>query len=237
MRKSILAADASLDPEWVRNNKEGIDDLIKQIFTTVSASQQADAQDQVEPGHDEDDSHNLIINSLPTKPAQTSAAQNVSRKGDRVGTPQSKQELEDEEYARRISAEINAGARGRMTRGSSANGGGSSVPAAKKRKLGKSKVKSPSKIVDSDASASEGSDRGDDNEDGGDLRSRKKGTKRRRAKGDGDGGGAKGGFGKEFLLSEPLSSVCEGATQLSRPQVVKALWKYIKVSETRFTMS
>ena len=235
MRKSILAADASLDPEFVRSNKEGIDNLIKEIFSTVSASKQADGQYQVDQESQDEDRKGHSNKSQPPHPAQSSAAENAARDDDnRADTPHSKQELDDEEYARRVSAEINAGARGRTTRGSSANGAVSSASAAKRRKYAKSKVKSPSKIIDSDASASEGPDGYDDNddEDGGDSRSKKKGVKRRRTKGDGDGGGAKGGFGKEFLLSEPLSAVCEGAIQLSRPQVVKALWKYIKVSGT-----
>lgn len=256
VRKTILAADASLDPDWFRSNREGIDDLIKQIFRTVSASQQADdAQNQAErKSEDEEDDNGRTSGTTSQRPNPTqtlpTAAYPTPKEHHNHHTaniPHFKQELDDEEYARRVSAEINAGARGRMTRGGFANGanGGSSISsgptAAKKRKHGKFKVKSPSKIVDSGASASEGSDRDGYDEDqdaggGGDSRSKKRGTKRRRAKGDGGdggrGGGAKGGFGKEFLLSEPLSAVCEGATQLSRPQVVKALWKYIKVSET-----
>lgn len=39
-------------------------------------------------------------------------------------------------------------------------------------------------------------------------------------------GGARGGFAKEFTLSEPLSVVV-GVEKLSRPQVVKKLWEYI----------
>jgi len=41
------------------------------------------------------------------------------------------------------------------------------------------------------------------------------------------GGGAKGGFAKEFILSEPLAVVVQ-AERMSRPQVVKQLWAYIK---------
>jgi len=61
---------------------------------------------------------------------------------------------------------------------------------------------------------------GGESEDGG-----KK--KRGRKKSTGEGGGAKGGFSKEFTLSEPLAKVV-GAEKLSRPQVVKQLWHYIK---------
>jgi len=41
------------------------------------------------------------------------------------------------------------------------------------------------------------------------------------------GSGAKGGFAKEFALSEPLSALLQ-VDKLSRPQVVKQLWVYIK---------
>jgi len=38
---------------------------------------------------------------------------------------------------------------------------------------------------------------------------------------------AKGGFAKEYILSAPLSAVLE-VEKLSRPQVVKKLWEYIR---------
>ncbi|KZT23518.1 SWIB-domain-containing protein [Neolentinus lepideus HHB14362 ss-1] len=44
------------------------------------------------------------------------------------------------------------------------------------------------------------------------------------------GGGAKGGFAKEYTLSEPLAAVVD-AEKLSRPQLVKQLWIYIKANE------
>ncbi|KDQ55096.1 hypothetical protein JAAARDRAFT_37618 [Jaapia argillacea MUCL 33604] len=44
------------------------------------------------------------------------------------------------------------------------------------------------------------------------------------------GGGAKGGFAKEYGLSESLAAVV-GVDKLSRPQVVKQLWVYIKGNE------
>eukprot|EP00943_MAST-04B_sp_MAST-4B-sp1_P002059 g2059.t1 len=40
----------------------------------------------------------------------------------------------------------------------------------------------------------------------------------------------KGGLNKEMKLSNDLSAVCAGATKLSRSQVVKALWIYIKAN-------
>jgi len=44
------------------------------------------------------------------------------------------------------------------------------------------------------------------------------------------GGTAKGGFAKEFVLSDPLAAVLQ-FDRLSRPQVVKHLWVYIKGNE------
>jgi len=41
---------------------------------------------------------------------------------------------------------------------------------------------------------------------------------------------AKGGFQKEYSLSEPLAALM-GTSQLSRPQVVKRLWAHIKGNE------
>lgn len=51
--------------------------------------------------------------------------------------------------------------------------------------------------------------------------------KKRKSGGGKSGGGAKGGFAKEYSLSEPLAAVLN-VSQLSRPQVVKHLWEYIK---------
>jgi len=51
-------------------------------------------------------------------------------------------------------------------------------------------------------------------------------TKKRSA----NSSGAKGGFAKEFTLSEPLSALLQ-FDKLSRPQVVKHLWVYIKDRE------
>ncbi|EPQ55071.1 SWIB-domain-containing protein [Gloeophyllum trabeum ATCC 11539] len=51
------------------------------------------------------------------------------------------------------------------------------------------------------------------------------GTKKKRG-----GGGAKGGFAKEYALSEPLAAVVD-AEKMSRPQLVKQLWVYIKAND------
>lgn len=83
-----------------------------------------------------------------------------------------------------------------------ASNGTSATP--KKRKAKKSAA-----LVDSDAE-----DEGEDEDK----------PKKKRS------GGARGGFAKEYILSESLSVVV-GVDKLSRPQVVKRLWEYIRGHE------
>jgi len=113
--------------------------------------------------------------------------------------PRKKKPLTDEEYAKQLSSEING-----RTRSSRS---GASTP--KRNRGGKSKGSRrniSAATVDSD-------DDGDDSKVG----KRKKSS----------GGGARGGFSKEYVLSEPLAVVIQ-VERLSRPQVVKKLWEYIK---------
>ncbi|KAG1860810.1 hypothetical protein F4604DRAFT_1127966 [Suillus subluteus] len=72
----------------------------------------------------------------------------------------------------------------------------------------KRKTKKSAALVDSDAE-----DEGEDEK-----------PKKKRS------GGARGGFAKEYILSESLSVVV-GVDKLSRPQVVKRLWEYIRGHE------
>jgi len=131
---------------------------------------------------------------------------------------QSEQELADEEFARQLSAEINAS---RTTRGSA------SVFAAGKGKHKHerkgAKIKSPEKV----GADSDGGDNDQDDHGGKSLGSTKK---KRRKRENGEGGGAKGGFGKAYVLSQPLAELT-GHHMLSRPQVVKAMWDHIKAND------
>ncbi|KAF9526638.1 SWIB/MDM2 domain-containing protein [Crepidotus variabilis] len=113
-----------------------------------------------------------------------------------------KQEQADAELARKLSSEIN----GRSTRtgGKGRGGSGTNKKAARTKK-------SAATVNSDDDSANEG----------GKKKTRKKSS---------SGTGAKGGFAKEFSLSEPLSAVLQ-VDKLSRPQVVKHLWNYIKGRE------
>jgi len=108
--------------------------------------------------------------------------------------------LSDAELARKLSSEINGG---RPTRTGGKSRGGSGAAGRKGPRARKSAT-----TVDSD----------DDSDGNG---------KRKKSSG---GGTAKGGFAKEFTLSDPLAAVLQ-FDKLSRPQVVKHLWVYIKGNE------
>jgi len=103
-----------------------------------------------------------------------------------------------------LSSEINQ----RPSRGS--RNGVSKIAASRAPK----KKKSRAEIVDSE-------DDDDDDERGATKRRKSKSTKKKAP------GEAKGGFAKEMALSEPLAAVV-GVAYLSRPQVVKKIWEYIK---------
>ncbi|AEO67892.1 8687ac1b-4bde-48d6-a832-3bba10d64f39 [Thermothielavioides terrestris] len=113
-----------------------------------------------------------------------------------------KRESSTEDADARLAAELQAQenrlSRGRVTRGAGA-GNAKAKPKTIKKKKSAKRVRS-----DDDDSNAEDSD-------GGDKPKRKAG----------------GGFQKPFILSDPLAELC-GESQLSRPQVVQRLWKYIK---------
>jgi len=79
---------------------------------------------------------------------------------------------------------------------------GTSNATASSPKKGKRKSKKSAETVDSE-----------DEDDGGKVKKKKRNA-------------AKGGFAKEYTLSDPLSTLV-GVEKLSRPQVVKKLWEYI----------
>jgi len=108
--------------------------------------------------------------------------------------------LSDAELARKLSSEINS----RSTRTGGKSRGSSNTGGKKGGRTKKSAA-----TVNSD---------GDSDDNVTEKKSKK------------SSGGAKGGFAKEFLLSEPLAAVLQ-VDKLSRPQVVKQLWVYIKGNE------
>ncbi|KAJ3762464.1 SWIB/MDM2 domain-containing protein [Lentinula raphanica] len=116
----------------------------------------------------------------------------------------SQKEMSDAELARQLSSEINGRSSARRNTGKGRAGNGTP-------KRSKPRTKSATTV---------NSDDEDSGEEGG------KKTKKKRA----GGGAAKGGFAKEFTLSAPLAALLQ-VEKLSRPQVVKQLWVYIKENE------
>ncbi|KAL2268255.1 hypothetical protein VTJ83DRAFT_3101 [Remersonia thermophila] len=121
--------------------------------------------------------------------------------------PSKKQKREtsaSEEADARLAAELQA-QENRLSRGRVTRGAGAAASNKAKARAKTTTKRKSAKRVRSD----------DDSEvDEGDKPKRKAG----------------GGFQKPFTLSDPLAELC-GETQLSRPQVVKKLWDYIKAND------
>ncbi|KAK4229258.1 hypothetical protein QBC38DRAFT_119923 [Podospora fimiseda] len=112
-----------------------------------------------------------------------------------------KRESSSEDADARLAAELQA-QENRLSRGRVTRGAATSKPKSKASKPKPAKKKSNKRV------------RSDDDSDAGDAEEK---PKRK----------AGGGFQKPFNLSPALSELCY-ETQLSRPQVVKKLWDYIK---------
>lgn len=219
VRKQLSVQNPDLTDDWIRDNKAAIDVLIAKVFTQLQPlapeeqSEAGPSESNVSPedtedvedgddGHDDEDDMEMEEEEKK-RPAKK---------------PKKNKPLTDEEYAKQLSTEINGRTRSsrsgtsapKRTRGGKTKGSRRNISAA---------------TVDSD---------GDDDEG--------VGKKRKKPSG---GGGARGGFSKEYVLrylflyahikctcsdsffSEPLAIVIQ-VERLSRPQVVKKLWEYIK---------
>lgn len=208
VRRQLLELDPSLTPEFMKENREDVDAVIASVFEQVSGGQGGDTpSDGVEPAAEMD-----------SKPRKRKQEDDEDDEGDVTegSSPPAKKlkkasksgrELSDAELARKLSSEINS----RSTRtGAKARGG-----TASGRKG--FRAKKSAATVDSDEDSDAGTAK---------KTRRKKSTSTTAT----PRTGAKGGFAKEFALSEPLAAVLQ-VEKLSRPQVVKQLWVYIKGNE------
>ncbi|EAU91432.1 hypothetical protein CC1G_01921 [Coprinopsis cinerea okayama7 len=200
VRRQLLEIDSTLTPEYIKEHREELDTLISAVFEQVSAEQGANQEEeQDEETYSADESHTSRKRHHEDDGDEDHADDTSPPPKKAKKSAKGSQKLSDEELARKLSNEIN----GRTTRtGGKARG-------TKASKGGR--VRKSAATVDSG---------GESDED----EAPKKKSKRRSG---GGAGGAKGGFGKEFILSEPLSAVVQ-AEKMSRPQVVKQLWEYIK---------
>jgi upstream activation factor subunit UAF30 len=232
VRKQLLEVEPSLTQDFLKENKEAVDGVIASVFEAISAEmggiEAASQTPEEEPvrsksarkrkSREEDDFEDVVDEEVEEVGSITPPPKKA-KKGSKNG-----RELSDAELARQLSSEINGRSRRSGGRARASNG---SSP-----KKGSRKKKSAA-MVESD---------GDESDDDDTKRSKPK----KRA-----GGTAKGGFAKEYILrsvwasrnhlsrpifsyilafSEPLAAVLN-AEKLSRPQVVKHLWEYIKGHE------
>ncbi|KLO11105.1 SWIB-domain-containing protein [Schizopora paradoxa] len=210
VRKQLLKADASLSEEWMKINKEPVDALIASVFEEVSGAQPRDEQnggDYAGGASEERDWKENGSHQVGDDDDQEATDAGPSVQQAKPKKSKTKAELADEEYARQLSSEINGSQR--ASRSGKAPSGRPKKGASRTPKKDK---KSAERVIDSDADTDE-----------------EQGSAKKRAKKSGGGGGAKGGFQKEFMLSAPLATLLQ-QDRLSRPQVVKQLWVYIKAN-------
>lgn len=237
VRKLLSGGNPSLTDEWVRENKSELDNLIANVFTQlqppapeVSDEANEDAQSS-EAGPSEssftpqkrrkEETDDEEMNASPDE--EDSEVEETPKKRPAKKSKKAKI-LTDEEYAKQLSSELNG-----RTRSSRSGVTGPRKGRGVKGKTGKVRKQLSAATIDTDS------------EDGGNGAGA--GKKRKKRSGSGGGGTARGGFSKEYALrcvvpfsrirrnlndpSEPLAAVME-VDKLSRPQVVKKLWEYIK---------
>jgi len=208
VRRELSTLDPSLTQEFLKENKAEVDVVITRVYGRINTSRGEGSEELTAAPSN----HKYEENEELDEPEEDDSSPPVAKpkKGKKKGDA-----LTDAELARQLSSEINA----RSSRRSTGKGKANGTPK-------KSRSKKSAATVDSDDDESDGS--------GG----RKKKSKR--------GGGAKGGFAKEYTLrlvflfetlkpvltpsSTPLATLLQ-AEKMSRPQVVKQLWEYIKKNE------
>ncbi|KAJ7502933.1 hypothetical protein B0H11DRAFT_1798551 [Mycena galericulata] len=204
VRKQLQQIDPSLTPALLKEHREAVDIVIARVFEKVQGateSQDSEVEEPLAPPVSRKRRQSEDEGyATPTEDAADESPPPTKKAKQAV-----KRELSDAELARQLSSEIN----GRTRRSNGKPKATASNGHTKKRK---SKAKS-AEMVDTD----------DDSEPGDGKRPSKK-------KRTGEGGTARGGFAKPYLLSEPLAAVL-GVETMSRPQVVKQLWVYIKSND------
>ncbi|KAJ7928458.1 hypothetical protein B0H13DRAFT_1597378 [Mycena leptocephala] len=204
VRKQLQHIDPSLTTAFLKEHREAVDVVISRVFEKVQGaggSQDSEVEEPLAPMSRKRRQTPDDGYSVPQEEDATDVEDTPPPA--KKAKKAVKRELTDAELARQLSSEIN----GRARRSSGKPKPAVSNGTPKKRK---SKAKSAA-LVDTD----------DDSDSNEGKPSKKK---------SGDGGSARGGFAKPYLLSEPLAAVL-GVESMSRPQVVKQLWAYIKSNE------
>ncbi|KAJ3715939.1 hypothetical protein DFJ43DRAFT_1101402 [Lentinula guzmanii] len=204
VRRELLTLDPSLTPGFIKANKLDVDAVITRVFGEVNAAKNGEIIDTPEEPVTASRRYNTSDQEEEEEEETEEEQDEEEESKPKKAKKGSKKEMSDAELARQLSSEING-------RSSTRRSTGKGRAASGTPKRSRPKKKSASTIDSNDE---------DSGEEGG------KKVKKKRA----GGGAAKGGFAKEFTLSAPLAALLH-VEKLSRPQVVKQLWVYIKENE------
>ena len=172
VRKQLQVMDPSLTSEWMRENRKAIDAIIGEIFQNVSEAASVSGSGDTNGAYEEGDAEGAAEDGEGEEELGSSPKRPAKKRQKKNG-----QEKADAEYARQLSNELNGRSR------SFRSAAGKAKPnASKKGGSGKKKKPLTADTVDS-------------GEDGSDVDSVV--GKKRKSRG---GGGAKGGFSKEYIL-------------------------------------
>ena len=171
VRKRLQTLDPSLTYEWMKDNRKDIDALIGEIFQSVNEAASASGSGDANGVHEDADAEGAAEGEGEEE-LEGSPKRPAKKRQKKNG-----QEKSDAEYARQLSNELNS-----RSRSSRSTVGKSKTNVGKKGGSGKKRKPLTADTVDTD-------------EDGSDVDSAV--GKKRKARG---GGGAKGGFSKEYNL-------------------------------------
>lgn len=174
VRKRLQALEPSLTYEWMKENREAIDTIIGEIFQSVNEAASASGSGDANGVHEDADAEGTAEEEGDGEEELESLPKRPVKKRQKK---KKGQEKSDAEYARQLSNELNS--RSRSSRNAI---GKPKTNAGKKGGSGKKRKPLTADTVDSE-------------EDGSDADSTV--GKKRKSRG---GGGAKGGFSKEYNL-------------------------------------
>lgn len=187
VRRELQAQDPSLTNEWMRENKETIDAIIAEVFQSVSEAASASGSGDANGVHEDADAEGVAEEVGDGEEELGSLPKRPSKKRQK----KTGQEKSDAELARQLSNELNS-----RSRSSRNVAGKTKTNAGKNGSSGKRRKPLTADTVDS-------------GEDGSDADSTV--GKKRKSRG---GGGAKGGFSKEYNLRYGFP--CHAQTTQSR---------------------
>ena len=174
VRKRLQVVVPSMTSEWMKDNKKAINAVITEIYQSVNEAASASSSGDTNGVHEEGDVEGVGEEEEEGEEELESSPKRPAKKRQK----KSGQEKSDAEYARQLSNELNG--RARSSRGTT---GKPRTNASRKGGPGKRKKPLTADTVNSD-------------EDRSDVDS----TLGKKRKSRGGGGGAKGGFSKEYNL-------------------------------------